>query len=227
MKVALLGYGRMGREVNSVLSEMGVEIVGKIRKGDSFEPIKLCDVVIEFALPEATIPALEYAKKYGKKYILGTTGHNEEQMRIIKSFGDHIPIVHSANFSVGIALLKKAIKSILSYITDWDVEICEIHHRWKKDSPSGTALSIASLFDGSIITNRTGMRKEKDIGVFGLRGGDVFGEHTVFIFSDGERLELTHRLSSRKALAKGVAMALEFIKDKEKGYYTFDDVFQL
>lgn len=227
MKVVLLGYGRMGKEVHSVLLDMGIEIVGKITKGDDFEPIKFCDVVIEFALPEATIPGLEYAKKYGKKYILGTTGHNEEQIEIIKSFGNHIPIVHSPNFSIGVALLKKAIKSILPYITDWDVEICEIHHKWKKDAPSGTALSIASLFARRIIANRTGKREEGEIGVFGLRGGDVFGEHTVFIFSEGERIELTHRLSSRRALAKGVVMALEFIKDKDKGYYTFDDIFQL
>ncbi len=224
MNIVLVGYGRMGKEVHRVLEENGYNVVGKVERGDTFDVIKRCEVVVEFALPEATLPSLEIAKKYGKKYILGTTGHTTQQVQKIKEFGNHIPIVHSSNFSTGIALVKLAIKTLLPHISGWDVEIFEVHHRWKKDAPSGTALSLAKIFGKNININRTGLRDKNEVGVFGARGGDTFGEHTVFMFSDGERIEITHRMFSRKALAKGVVISLKFLKDKEKGYYTFDDV---
>lgn len=224
MKVVLVGYGKMGKEVERVLLEKGYEIVGKIERGGNFGVISEGDFVVEFALPDATISALEKAREYGKKYILGTTGHTQEQLKTIREFGNYIPIVHSSNFSVGIFLLKEAIKSLIPYTKEWDVEIVEIHHKQKKDSPSGTALSIAKLFEGEITKCRTGERKRGEIGVFGIRGGDVFGEHTVYMFSEGERIEISHKLSSRKALANGVVIALEFLKDKDRGYFTFDEI---
>lgn len=224
MKVVLVGYGKMGKEVESVLLESGYEVIGMIERGGDFDIIRECDFVVEFALPDATIPSLETSKKYGKKYVLGTTGHTTEQLERIREFGNFIPIVHSSNFSVGVFLLKEAIKTLIPYIKDWDVEIVEIHHKWKKDSPSGTALSIAKLFGREITKCRTGERKKGEIGVFGIRGGDVFGEHTIYVFSEGERIELSHKLSSRRALAKGVIISLEFLKGKDKGYFTFDEV---
>ncbi len=224
MKVVLVGYGKMGKEVERVLLEKGYDVVGRVERGGDFGVIREGDFVVEFALPDATIPALKAAKEYGKKYILGTTGHTQEQLETIKEFGNYIPIVHSSNFSVGVFLLKEAIKTLMPYINDWDVEIVEIHHKWKKDSPSGTALSIAKLFEREITKCRTGERKRGEIGVFGVRGGDVFGEHTVYMLSEGERIEISHKLSTRRALANGVVIALEFLKGKDKGYFTFDEI---
>jgi len=198
--------------------------VGVIERGGDFEVIKEGEVVLEFAHPSATFEALERAKKYRKKYILGTTGYSEGDMEKIREFGNFIPIVYSPNFSVGVYLMGEILKLLKEFVGDWDIEIVEIHHRWKKDSPSGTALKLAGIFGREINLSRKGERKEGEIGVFGVRGGDVFGEHTVFLFSEGERLEITHRLSSRRALTKGVLLSLDFLKDKDRGFYTFEDV---
>ncbi len=224
MKVVLIGYGKMGREVEKVLLENGYEIVGIVERDGDFDVIGEGDIAVEFAHPSATLVALERAKKYGKKYVLGTTGYGTEDMEKIKSFGNFIPIVYSPNFSIGIYLMGEVLRFLKGFVKGWDVEVLEIHHRWKRDYPSGTALKIASIFERKIVLNRTGERTEDELGIFGIRGGDAFGEHTVFLFSDGERLEITHRLSSRRALAKGVLLSIEFLKDKERGFYTFEDV---
>jgi dihydrodipicolinate reductase len=224
MKVVLIGYGKMGKELEKILLERGHEIVGVVERGGDFEVIKEGEAVLEFAHSSATFEALERAKKYRKKYILGTTGYSEGDMEKIIEFGNFIPIVYSPNFSVGVYLMGEFLKLLKEFVGDWDIEIVEIHHRWKKDSPSGTALKLAGIFGREINSSRKGERKEGEIGVFGVRGGDVFGEHTVFLFSEGERLEITHRLSSRRALAKGVLLSLDFLKDKDRGFYTFEDV---
>jgi len=224
MRVVLIGYGKMGKEVENILLERGYEIAGRVERGGNFEVIREGDLVVEFAHPSATFIALEKAKEYGKKYILGTTGYRGEEMEKIKEFGKFIPIVYSPNFSIGIYLMVEVLKFLKDFVGNWDIEVFEIHHRWKKDSPSGTALKLAGIFERDITLSRTGERREGEIGVFGIRGGDAFGEHTVFLFSDGERLEITHRLSSRRALAKGVLLSLEFLKNKTNGFYTFEDV---
>ncbi|NPB03391.1 MAG: 4-hydroxy-tetrahydrodipicolinate reductase [Thermotogae bacterium] len=225
-KVVLVGYGRMGKEVKQVLEEKGYPVVGVVERDTGLKAIDEADVVVEFALPEATLPVLEYAAERGKRYVLGTTGHTMEQIDKIRKLAQRIAVLHSPNFSRGIALLKLAIRSILPFLEGWDKEIVEIHHRWKKDAPSGTALALAHLFGEPINTFRRGKRLEKEVGVFGVRGGDVFGDHTVFLLTEGERLELTHRLTSRRALALGVPAAIDFIMGKEVGFFTYDDVFR-
>ncbi len=223
-KVVLVGYGRMGKEVHSVLRERGYPVVGIVERGGGLEAIDGADVVVEFALPEATLPALRYAAERGKRYVFGTTGHTPEQMEEVRKISERTAVLYSPNFSRGIAVLKLVLRRVLPLLEDWDREVFEIHHRWKKDAPSGTALALARMLGEEINVNRRGPRKEGEVGVSSARGGDVFGEHTVFFLGEGERLEFTHRLTSRRALALGVPPAIDFIVGKDRGFYTFDDV---
>ncbi len=224
VKVALVGYGRMGKEVEKVLREKGYEVVGVVERGTPLSPIDGADVVVEFALPEATLPALKYAAERGKRYVFGTTGHTPEQMEEIRRLSERIAILYSPNFSRGIAVLRFVLGEVLPLLQDWDREVFEIHHRWKKDAPSGTALALAHLLGDEVVIGRRGPRREGEVGVASVRGGDVFGDHTVFFLGDGERIEITHRLTSRRALALGVPPAIDFILGKDRGFYTYDDV---
>ncbi|NPA80347.1 MAG: hypothetical protein GXO29_04785, partial [Thermotogae bacterium] len=166
-KVALVGYGRMGKEVHEVLKERGYPVVGIIDRGDPLSAMDGADVVVEFALPEATLPALRYAAERGKRYVLGTTGHDEGTMEEIRRLAERTAVLHSPNFSRGIALLKVILRTLLPFVEDWDREVFEIHHRWKKDAPSGTALSLARILGERLAINRTGMRRKGEGGVFG------------------------------------------------------------
>jgi len=130
MKVVLIGYGKMGKELEKILLERGHEIVGVVERGGDFEVIREGEAVLEFAHPSATFEALERAKKYRKKYILGTTGYSEGDMEKIREFGNFIPIVYSPNFSVGVYLMGEILKLLKEFVGDWDIEIVEIHHRW-------------------------------------------------------------------------------------------------
>ncbi len=224
VKVALVGYGRMGKEVEKVLRERGYDVVGIVEKGTSLSPIDAADVVVEFALPDATVPTLTYAAERGKRYVFGTTGHTSEQMEEIRRLSEHTAVLYSPNFSRGIAVLRFVLREILPLLSDWDREVFEIHHRWKKDAPSGTALALARLLGGEVVVGRRGPRREGEVGVASVRGGDVFGDHTVFFLGEGERIEITHRLTSRRALALGVPPAIDFILKKDKGLYTYDDL---
>jgi 4-hydroxy-tetrahydrodipicolinate reductase len=192
------------------------------------------DVLIDFTVAEASVENIRVANDKGVKLVVGTTGFSEKQLNEIEEI-IKVPAVISPNFSVGVNLFWKTLEFLTPYLLEWDVEIAEIHHRFKKDAPSGTALKAANLIktileergiERELKLERSGMNpRGNEIGVFGIRGGDVVGEHTVFFFGNGERIEITHRAGSRQAFTSGAIRAVKWISDvSEPGIYSMDDV---
>lgn len=206
---------------------------------DSFLKGKRPEVIVDFTTPEATISAIDFALKENIPVVIGTTGFDEEKLEKIKQAGKKIPIVFSPNMSIGVNLLFKLVEIVSKTLgNDFDVEIVEVHHRFKKDAPSGTALKLAEIIANSLnrnlsesmITGRQGIigeRSKKEIGIMSIRAGDVVGEHTVIFGGLGERIELTHRAHSRETFARGAIRAAKWIVDKEPGLYSMFDVLGL
>ena len=194
------------------------------------------DIIIEFTNPRVTVDHVNMALKHKKKMVIGTTGLSTKEQDIIKEAAQQIAIVFAPNMSVGVNLLFKLSHMVASTLgNDYDVEIVEAHHKFKKDAPSGTAHEIArqiaaardiKLSEGAVYGRAgfCGERQEGTIGIHAVRGGDVVGEHTVSFMTEGERIELTHRASSRDAFAKGALVAAQFISRKKKGLFTMQDV---
>ena len=223
-KVAdLLGWAKTNCTIASSLSKI-------IDKGD---------VIIDFTSPQATFANVKEALKKKKKLVIGTTGLNAKEQSIIKEASKKIAIVFAPNMSIGVNLLFKLSKMAAEILDDgYDVEIVEAHHKHKKDSPSGTAHEIARQvamgrgidLKKKAVYGRQGMcgeRKQGEIGIHAVRGGDVVGEHTLSFMTEGERIELTHKASSRDAFAKGSLVAAQFISKKKKGLYSMQDVLGL
>ncbi|WP_456329517.1 4-hydroxy-tetrahydrodipicolinate reductase [Archaeoglobus sp.] len=254
MRVAVSGAaGRMGRLVvkNAVLeglevvqafdiSEVGKDAgelagVGKIGVPVQDDITKLdADVLIDFTTAEAAIKNAEIAAEKGVRVVMGTTGFTEEERKRLAELAKRVPMIISPNFSLGVNVFWKIVEYAASMLYEWDAEIVEIHHRHKRDSPSGTALKIAEIIrkvkeekgvEAELKTCREGISpRENEIGVFGVRGGDVVGEHTVYFLGNGERVELTHRAMSRECFAMGAVKAAKWIAGVDKpGFYTMDD----
>ena len=196
-------------------------------------------VVIDFTLPQATLSHLETAVKEGLAMVIGTTGITGEDLEKARSLASQIPCVWAPNMSVGVNLLFKLVGEVARILgEDYDVEIVEIHHRFKKDAPSGTALRLAERVAQALgrdlgevgVYGRHGMvgeRKRDEIGVMALRGGDVVGEHTVIFATLGERVELTHRAHSRETFARGAIRAAKWVVDMAPGLYDMAQVLGL
>ncbi len=206
----------------------GVEIENDIGKLDA-------DVLIDFTTAEACVGNAEVAAEKGVKLVIGTTGFDDEQRSRLEKACRKVPSVVSPNFSVGVNVFWKVIAFAAEYLHTCDAEIVEIHHRNKRDAPSGTAIKAAEILrnvlskkgkDADLKFCREGLSPRGDeIGVFGVRGGDVVGEHTVFFFGNGERIEITHRATSRECFASGAILAAKWLKNvEEPGIYTMDDV---
>lgn len=197
------------------------------------------NVVIDFSLPEATIKNINRCVDAETPLVLGTTGVGPEAIETLKQAARRIPIVAAANFSVGITLLlRMASLAAKSLGPGWDAEIFELHHRHKRDAPSGTALrigkAVARATDRDIeqvgVFNRGGAdrpREDQEIAMVALRGGDSPGEHTLMFLGDGERLELTHRAGDRAIFARGATRAAGWLADKPAGLYDMADVLGL
>ncbi len=257
VKVAVTGAaGRMGRTILSVCSEdPEVEVVGAVEAPGSpavgsqvagvtvtdsmEEAFSQAQVVIDFTVPEATVKALEVCRERGIAMVIGTTGLSPQQKEEVEEASRTIPIVFSPNMSVGVNLLFRLAQQVAKVLgEDYDVEIVEVHHRFKKDAPSGTALRLAEVIaealgrdlDQCMTTGRrgnVGERNPKEIGVFAVRAGDVVGEHTVIFGGLGERIELVHRAHSRETFARGAVRAAKWVADKGPGLYTMWDVLGL
>ncbi len=189
------------------------------------------DILVDFTNPEAAIENVKMAASKGIRIVLGTTGFNEEQRKILEEYCSKVPSVIAPNFSIGVNIFFKIVELAARTLEDYDIEIVETHHRFKKDAPSGTALKLADMVaeitgKREIITGRQGQCPRRDeIGVLAIRGGDVVGEHTVLFIGMGERIEITHRAWSRQAFANGAIKAIKFISKVETpGIYTMDDV---
>ena len=226
--------GKMGKEILSTAENLFT--TKTCRREDIEKGISECDIIIDFTLPEFTPKLLEAAISKKKPIVIGTTGYSEEQKQEIVKAAQEIPIVLSANFSIGIHLLKELAKSLASQLSpeEFDIEIIEMHHRYKKDAPSGTALSLLnSLEEGRgesrVIYGRKGIsiRKEGEIAIHTLRGGDVVGDHSILFSGEGEALEIKHKASSRKTFAKGAIHAAKWLLNQnEPKLYSMSDVLE-
>ncbi len=194
------------------------------------------DILVDFTNAEASTENVVQASNLDLGIVMGTTGHSDEQMdRIVKSIGKNsVAAVISPNMSIGVNVLFEASRLVAGMVPEYDVEIFEVHHNQKIDSPSGTALKlahqIADVLDRdpgkAIVSGRRGKgrRGKEEIGVASLRAGDVGGDHTVIFAGLGERIELTHRAHSRDAFASGVLSSIRFVSRAEPGIYSMRDV---
>lgn len=197
-------------------------------------------VIIDFTTPQASLAAAACKQAYGNPHVIGTTGFNGEEQAILADLAKKTPILWSANMSVGITVLLKLLPELVRLLGDqYDFELLEIHHKNKKDAPSGTALRLAECVAAAKgwslretgrynRTGLTGERKHNEIGMQSLRGGDVAGIHTLYCLGCGERIEITHEAVSRENFAAGALRAARWMADKEPGkLYTMLDVLQM
>lgn len=198
-----------------------------------------CDAVIDFTSPEASVEHAAACAKAGVALVVGSTGFSDEAKREIGRFALSIPVVMSPNMSVGVNVLLGLVEMAAQALGEgFDVEIVEAHHRLKRDSPSGTALKLAEVIATALgrklpeVVNygrqgEVGARTAQEIGVLAVRGGDVVGDHTAYFLGLGERIEITHRASSRETFARGAVRAALWLGDRDPGLYDMRDVLGL
>lgn len=230
------GNPALGADVaaHASLPNCGLEIAA-----DADALFAAADVVIDFTLPVATQNHLELAQKHQTSLVLGTTGHDADGLAAIEAAAKNIPIVKAMNFSIGVNVLFALTEQLSGILDeDYDIEIVEMHHKHKVDAPSGTALGLGeAAAKGRGVTladvsergrdGITGERKKGDIGFASLRGGDVVGEHSVIFAGESERVELTHKASSRGIFSKGAVRAASWTKAQTPGLYDMLDVLGL
>ncbi len=193
------------------------------------------DVMVDFSLPQGFRTRLQECLQHGTALVSGTTGLEEKDYQAMEAASKEIAVLHAPNFSIGVNLLYKLVASATKALQGYDIEVSEIHHRKKKDAPSGTAHGLIEKIQAAtspaehlrLVHGREQGDQERspdELGVHALRGGDVVGEHTVFFFGEGERVELTHRASSRSAFAAGALSAAKVLAQKPPGLYTLDQL---
>jgi len=230
--------GRMGRAVSQVLdAREDVVVAARFDRGETVD-LKLCDVIIDFSTPEASVAlARACAEADGPALVIGSTGLSPEQLAEIEAAADKIAIVMSGNFSLGVNILIGLVEHAALRLDarDWDIEVLETHHRRKVDAPSGTALMLGEAaangrgrdledlktapYDGI-----TGPREPGKIGFASLRAGGVIGEHTVMFASEDEMLTLSHSAIDRSLFAKGAVAAAAWVRNRRPGLYDMQDV---
>ena len=219
------------KEVNSI---EGITLAGGADKGDDVEAlIKNSDAIIDFTAPKSTLEFARLAAKYKTIHVIGTTGFTEAELTELKEYAKETPIFWSPNMSIGVniaALLTQRAAELLD--DSYDIEIFEMHHRMKVDSPSGTALLFGEAasegrkiaFVRDVQHDRTGLRKRGDIGYAALRGGSVVGDHTVIFAGNDDRIEITHKSSSRDIYATGAIKAAIWCNGRKPGFYRMKDM---
>ena len=221
-------------------NDPAVEIAAGVDLGDDFiAALSLCDVVIDFSHHSLSHTIAQTCANTGKTLVIGTTGQSDGQVASIRQASTVIPIVFAPNFGVGVNTLFWLTRKAAEILgPEFDLEVVEMHHRLKKDSPSGTAKRLAEILAEvrSLDYNRdvrhgregiVGERTKKEIGMHAIRGGDVVGDHTVIFADVGERLELTHKASSRDTLARGSIRAAKWAATQPAGLYDMQDVLGL
>jgi len=241
-KIAINGSnGRMGRAlIRAVKLNPNVSQGSILNRGDDIKKaLKDFDVFIDFTRPEATLDALSICQNAGKAMVIGTTGFSDDALKVIDQASSDIPIVFAPNMSIGVNLTLKLLETTAKVIgTDSNIEIVEAHHRHKVDSPSGTALKMGEVIANALgrdlsecaVFGREGTEEPRDrqtIGFSSIRGGDVVGEHTVTFFMEGERVEITHKASSRMTYANGAVKACQWLANQKNGLYSMQDVLDL
>ena len=241
-RIAINGSkGKMGQALTEAINSNSQSDFGAgFDKGDNLiDSLKNFEVLIDFSRPEASLNALAVCKDAGKAMVIGTTGFTDSELELIGQASKEIPIVFAPNMSVGVNLTLKILETSAKVIgPDSSIEIIEAHHRYKVDSPSGTALKMGEVIANALgrdlsecaIYGREGIEEPRDMNTIGfssIRGGDVVGEHTVTFFMDGERVEITHKASSRMIYANGAVRAANWLSDKSSGLYSMQDVLEL
>jgi 4-hydroxy-tetrahydrodipicolinate reductase len=233
--------GRMGQAIIACAKlDPEVRVTAQIDAGDDFAAaLAEADAVIEFSHHTVTAPVAAACAAAGKLLVVGTTGHTDAEVAQIRAASGAIPLVFAPNFSVGVnALFWLTQKAAEILGPDYDLEIVEMHHRLKKDAPSGTARRLAEIlaavrglqYAGDVRHGREGIVGERtsfEIGMHALRGGDVVGDHTVIFATQGERVELTHKASSRDTFARGAIRAARWARGRQPGLYDMQDVLGL
>ena len=224
VRVALVGAkGRMGRAiVDLAKNDPKIEIVAKCDLGDSIDSgVSNSNVIVDFSQAESVDDVCRTAEKVGAALVIGTTGHSTEQKKTIAAIAKVVPVVFASNFSVGVNVLFALARKTAELLgNDFEARIVETHHKMKKDAPSGTAKTLAEMM-------KAARNPSKEIPIESIREGDVVGDHTVFFSGPEERLELTHRASSREIFARGALRAAEWINGKPPGLYSMQDVLGL
>ncbi len=211
MKYGLIGsLGRMGKEIASVFSEAEHELVMSYDvDGENFSDTP--EVIVDFSLPAAYASTIAYVQQYNVPLVLGTTGLNEEDFAVLKELSKKVAVVQSYNFSLGVQMMLRCIETVKGHLKNWDVEMTETHHRFKKDKPSGTAIMMKNALG-------------KEAPISSLRLGNIAGIHNITFASLGETLTIEHSATSRRTFAEGVLLSAQFCIGKAPGIYTFKDV---
>jgi 4-hydroxy-tetrahydrodipicolinate reductase len=229
----------MGHALIESASQLGLSVIGALDAGDDLASgLAGADVVVDFSSHYATHAVIEAAITQRKALVIGTTGHSAEAKQELRAMAASIPCVWSGNYSVGVNLLFALTRRAAGVLgADYDVEVVEMHHRFKKDAPSGTAARLLEIIlEERKLTAKAlrhgrqgipGERQPTEVGIHSLRGGDVVGDHTVMFAALGERLELTHKASDRGIFARGALRAAEWIVSQPSGVYDMQDVLGL
>lgn len=231
--------GRMGHALLDAARDLNLSVAAALDAGDDLAAaLPSADVVVDFSSHQATRTLLDLAIAQKKAVVIGTTGHSPELKNELTALAARVPCVWAGNYSVGVNLLFALTRRAASVLgADYDAEVVEMHHRFKKDAPSGTAsrlleiileerkLSASALRHGR--QGITGERSASEVGIHALRGGDVVGDHTVIFAALGERVELTHKASDRAIFARGALRAAQWLVQQPAGLYDMQDVLGL
>jgi 4-hydroxy-tetrahydrodipicolinate reductase len=229
-------HPEIGRDIGELIGigKLGVNLSDKV-----MDMSENTDLLIDFSSPSATIACLKTLSEKPLPVVIGTTGFSKDETELIKLYAQKTPCVFAPNMSVGVNLLLKVLENVAKVTgDDYDVEIVEAHHRLKKDAPSGTAMKMAQVLasalnrnlDDTAVYARHGLigeRTEKEIGIQTVRAGDIVGEHTVLFGGLGERIEITHKASSRDTFARGALKAAQWVHKQTPGLYDMQDVLGL
>jgi len=233
--------GRMGQALIACAPRFpDIQVVGKVDIGDALEPlIPQANVVVDFSFHNTTAGVADLCAKSKCALVVGTTGHSDEEKQKILKHTHSIPIVWASNYSTGVNTLFWLTRKAAEILgPSFDLEIVEMHHRLKKDAPSGTAMTLAEILatvrndqlNKVLVHGREGIvgeRTSKEIGMHSIRGGDVVGDHTVMFAANGERLELTHKAASRETFANGALRAALWVVQQKPGLYNMQHVLGL
>lgn len=236
MRIALAGCGRMGRMIESSALKAGHEITAAVGADNvrDLETLGDADVLMDFSHPLMLPHAADYVRRTGTAYLSGTTGLSMGDLDIIRGLGAFAPVVHCQNFSLGIAVMRRALLLAAPMLREnFDMELTETHHREKTDAPSGTAKLLIEAADARreyrIVYGREGtdsVRSPKEIGVHSLRGGSAAGEHSFSFLGEDEQLVFTHRADSRRVFAEGALHVAGILVGMESGFYTLDELLE-
>ena len=234
MKILLIGHGRMGRMIEQTALTAGDSMGGIIDIGNlsDLETIgRVADVAIDFSAPAALPAVAHYVRATGTPLLSGVTGLSEGELAVFDDLGRFAPVIQSANYSLGVAVFRRALEEVAGTLEDFDIEIVETHHNQKADAPSGTAKLLLDAVDPrhkrKPVYGRhgvTGPREKKEIGIHALRGGTEAGTHTVSFFGPDEVFEITHRASSRQIFVNGALHAARKLYLLPKGRYELQDI---